>query len=402
MGLTKFIKVPLAGLIFSGLAVSDDVCRQDEGCVAPAADSSADGHATGLREDDECIDETCSVNALQYHAKESRAKDYPLDTTLSDLTEVSAEKDVDIPLEAEVEGDLVEAKHHHHKHFKTKRAKEEAKHLEEMKNKLHRRRVSSHKFVATPIYDGPMQPPECNGTRLRRGHQGCCAGVPFNLIKEGCCGSVRYSTEKLSCCDHHDRTATLFNPYTSNCCDDQFKHNLQGGICDLQFGETSCCVVVEEFGRHSHGRHSRRRRRTDTTTTTISQGGADSADDSASAKSHRGPSKSEAADSSYAARKTHKHHDHKGHHHAPHKPIDFKRDMPEGEEPDLDGKDASQEESTADIATEKNETPTEKNETPSVASDVKEDAEELQQVTAKDKESSDTSPEQEDDADLDS
>jgi len=115
-----------------------------------------------------------------------------------------------------------------------------------------RRRTPATLFKSTPVYEGPLQPPICNGTRLKKGRQGCCAGQPFDLDTLGCCGSVLYETAIFSCCSHADNTATIFDPYTTNCCDDEFKTNKESGICELHAGETSCCTL---------GRNHRRRRR---------------------------------------------------------------------------------------------------------------------------------------------
>eukprot|EP00449_Zooxanthella_nutricula_P000566 CAMPEP_0198494112 /NCGR_PEP_ID=MMETSP1462-20131121/4452_1 /TAXON_ID=1333877 /ORGANISM="Brandtodinium nutriculum, Strain RCC3387" /LENGTH=262 /DNA_ID=CAMNT_0044222841 /DNA_START=77 /DNA_END=865 /DNA_ORIENTATION=- len=109
--------------------------------------------------------------------------------------------------------------------------------------------------LATPVQTTPEQPAVCNGTALVKGRQGCCAGRVFDLMTSSCCGTVVFYFTSLSCCDHGDGTASLYEPYAQNCCDDAAVSNVQRGICKLEQGERSCCT------RGGGGRRRRRHRR---------------------------------------------------------------------------------------------------------------------------------------------
>jgi len=125
----------------------------------------------------------------------------------------------------------------------------------------HRRRHHHVKHVA---YDGPAtvvqttpeQPAYCNGTKLKKGRQGCCAGVVFDLMTTGCCGTMPFYFTSLSCCDHGDGTASLYEPYAQNCCDDPAVSNVQKGVCAMERGERSCCTRM----RQGHRRRRRHRK----------------------------------------------------------------------------------------------------------------------------------------------
>eukprot|EP00449_Zooxanthella_nutricula_P042454 CAMPEP_0198607964 /NCGR_PEP_ID=MMETSP1462-20131121/155658_1 /TAXON_ID=1333877 /ORGANISM="Brandtodinium nutriculum, Strain RCC3387" /LENGTH=282 /DNA_ID=CAMNT_0044339769 /DNA_START=9 /DNA_END=857 /DNA_ORIENTATION=- len=119
----------------------------------------------------------------------------------------------------------------------------------------HRRPSQVHKAYhafATPVQTESEQPASCNGTALVKGRQGCCAGQVFDLATTSCCGTMLFYFTSLSCCDHGNGTATLYEPYAQNCCDDAAVSNRQRGICTMRRRERSCCT--------RHGRHRRPRR----------------------------------------------------------------------------------------------------------------------------------------------
>eukprot|EP00449_Zooxanthella_nutricula_P009089 CAMPEP_0198512898 /NCGR_PEP_ID=MMETSP1462-20131121/15730_1 /TAXON_ID=1333877 /ORGANISM="Brandtodinium nutriculum, Strain RCC3387" /LENGTH=242 /DNA_ID=CAMNT_0044242311 /DNA_START=96 /DNA_END=822 /DNA_ORIENTATION=+ len=89
-------------------------------------------------------------------------------------------------------------------------------------------------YPTTPVQIGPEQPMYCNGKQLRKGKEGCCAGVPFSLMTTACCGEIPFYFTDLSCCDHGNGTATLYNSRIQNCCDDPAAHNVQIGICVME------------------------------------------------------------------------------------------------------------------------------------------------------------------------
>eukprot|EP00405_Crypthecodinium_cohnii_P018001 CAMPEP_0206448510 /NCGR_PEP_ID=MMETSP0324_2-20121206/17515_1 /ASSEMBLY_ACC=CAM_ASM_000836 /TAXON_ID=2866 /ORGANISM="Crypthecodinium cohnii, Strain Seligo" /LENGTH=208 /DNA_ID=CAMNT_0053917667 /DNA_START=322 /DNA_END=948 /DNA_ORIENTATION=- len=117
-----------------------------------------------------------------------------------------------------------------------------------------RRRHHEYLYPTTNISSAFTQPEFCAGKKLKRGVQGCCAGIPFQLANAGCCGTIPYYTSQLGCCDHGDGTATLYDPLSQNCCDDEFKKNAERGICEVERGETSCCELAQ------NGRRRRRYR----------------------------------------------------------------------------------------------------------------------------------------------
>merc|ERR1711879_1090478 len=87
----------------------------------------------------------------------------------------------------------------------------------------------------------PEQPHRCNGTRLMPGQESCCGNKSYALMTGACCGVITYDFRKLSCCEHGDGTATLYNPYAQNCCDDPAAKNVQRGICAMKHRQRSCC-----------------------------------------------------------------------------------------------------------------------------------------------------------------
>jgi len=115
---------------------------------------------------------------------------------------------------------------------------------------------SAYDGPATPIQTAPEQPAFCNGTALIQGRQGCCAGQVFDLMTTSCCGTELFYFTSLSCCDHGDGTASLYEPYAQNCCDDAAVSNVERGICKVGRWETSCCTRMQ----HVHRRRRRHRR----------------------------------------------------------------------------------------------------------------------------------------------
>jgi len=99
-------------------------------------------------------------------------------------------------------------------------------------------------YPTTPVQVGPEQPTYCNGKKLRKGREGCCAGVPFSLMTTACCGQIPFYFTDLSCCDHGNGTATLYNSRVQNCCDDAAAHNVQIGICEMEAKQGSCCKIM--------------------------------------------------------------------------------------------------------------------------------------------------------------
>merc|ERR1719476_1018767 len=118
---------------------------------------------------------------------------------------------------------------------------------------LRRRRRTVYMYPATKSERRDVQPTHCGEEKLKAGRQGCCGGMSFDLGTSACCGQVPYIFDQLACCFHGDGTATLYDPYSQNCCDDPMKDNTGGGICEVARGENSCCNLV----KHTH----RRRRR---------------------------------------------------------------------------------------------------------------------------------------------
>merc|ERR1712060_486850 len=122
------------------------------------------------------------------------------------------------------------------------------------------RRHVAYVYPTTEIQTAPEQPAECNGTRLKRGREGCCAGRVYDLMTTSCCGQVPFYFTSLSCCAHGDGTATLYDPYAQNCCDDPAKKNVERGICELEGRETSCCTLEGGGRRRRHHRQHHRAR----------------------------------------------------------------------------------------------------------------------------------------------
>jgi len=111
---------------------------------------------------------------------------------------------------------------------------------------------------ATIVQVGPEQPAFCNGTALIKGREGCCAGRVFDLRTTSCCGTMAFYFTSLSCCDHGDGTASLYEPYAQNCCDDAAVSNVEKGVCEVERGERSCCHRMKQAHRRRrrHRRHA--------------------------------------------------------------------------------------------------------------------------------------------------
>lgn len=117
-----------------------------------------------------------------------------------------------------------------------------------------RRRHHEYLYPRTRHHKQNVQPDHCNGTELVRGKENCCHGMVIQIHNTACCGTIPYFFTQLSCCIHGDGTATLYDPYSQNCCDDVAKDNKERGICDVPRGQTSCCSILT-------GSRRRRRRR---------------------------------------------------------------------------------------------------------------------------------------------
>jgi len=112
-------------------------------------------------------------------------------------------------------------------------------------------------YKPTPVYDGPEQPAVCGSHTVKKGREGCCVNATYSFGDEGCCGSLVYRTDSLACCVHKDSTATIYDPMVQNCCDDEFRDNKAGGLCDLEEGETSCCQLQSGRRRRRQRHHHR-------------------------------------------------------------------------------------------------------------------------------------------------
>mmetsp|Transcript_88711 Transcript_88711/g.286649 ORF Transcript_88711/g.286649 Transcript_88711/m.286649 type:complete len:195 (-) Transcript_88711:272-856(-) len=133
------------------------------------------------------------------------------------------------------------------------RSAQEEGSVEGVATSVRRRRGHQYVYPTTNVTITTGQPDTCKGKPLKKGYESCCSGTPFELKSSACCGTIPFYTAQLGCCNHGDGTATLYDPLSQNCCDDEFAENKEEGICDVPHGETSCCQLT--------GRRRRQRRR---------------------------------------------------------------------------------------------------------------------------------------------
>merc|ERR1719277_1778416 len=226
------IRAILAGL----LVAACDLASGSDAHAAQVPPASAEVAPEPLAEDDECLSGACGISALQLRAK-------PAVNATSDMEEALEQRGASSDLR------LV--------HRRRRRRRRSS-------NAYHRRRHrGDHAFkrptwgwLPTKVDPYHTQPTHCMGFPLMKGRQGCCGGHAYNFDTHACCGQVVYEHAKLSCCNHLNGYATIYHPYSQNCCDDPAVKNKRGGICDVPKGDISCCNRAVRT--HRRRRRSRR------------------------------------------------------------------------------------------------------------------------------------------------